>query len=142
MVGLVNIDIGKATEALKPAIEQVAKHYLPDPLKQQELAIELERVLAGTMQTQYEAMAKVMVADAQTEDKFTRRARPATVYWALAMITAIFGLSLVSVGEAQRVVEVLGIIPEGFWTLCTVGVGVFGISRGIEKSAKILKETK
>lgn len=138
MVPGVNIDIGKVTDFIKPAVEQVAKHYLPDPIEREKLAIELEKVLSDEAAARFDAMARVMVADAQSEDKFTRRARPMTVYWSMAMISGIFTLALFSVAEAKAVVEVMGIIPEGFWTLCTVGVGVFGLSRGLEKGAKIV----
>lgn len=140
MISPFNVDLGKLTDFIKPAVEQVAKHYLPDPIEREKLSIELEKVLSDEAAARFDAMARVMVADAQSEDKFTRRARPMTVYWAMAMITGIFVLSLFSVGEARAVVEVMGIIPEGFWTLCTVGVGVFGISRGLEKGAKIITE--
>lgn len=139
MPGLVNIDVGGIADAFKPAIEQAAKHYLPDANEQAKLVNDMMKIMADAQSATYEASAKVMTADAAVEDKYTRRARPTVVYWALAMITAIYIYALFSVEKAKMVVEVMGIIPEGFWTMATVGVGIFGLSRGIEKSAAILK---
>lgn len=117
-----------------PLIKQV----VPDTAKQAEIQAELQKQLINNQGLLVNAMKEVMVADASQDDKYTKRARPTLVYWALSFVTLI--CLATPFGYADAMVNTLLKIPGDLWTLMTVGVGAFGISRGVEKGITLFKK--
>lgn len=117
-------------------IAPIINKLVPDAAAQQQLQAQLQDALLKAQGDLLQASKEVMVADAQQDDKFTKRARPSVVYWSMAFASfiAIAGLF----GAAQPILDALKQIPSDLWTLMTVGIGAFGVSRGVEKGISTL----
>jgi hypothetical protein len=113
------------------ALLPVLNKFLPDPNQQAQIQVELTKALTERQDELLGAMKDVMVADVAQDDKYTKRARPSVVYWSMAFSTfvAIMGVF----GHAQSMIDALKQIPPDLWTLMTVGIGAFGVSRSVEK---------
>ncbi len=116
----------------------VLSRVLPDPQKQAEIQLELTKALMDKDNGILQASQAVMVADANQDDKFTKRARPSVVYWAMGMITLIGTAGLF--GHAEPIISALSAVPSDLYQLMTVGIGAFGVSRGLEKGIGALKK--
>lgn len=116
----------------------ILNRIIPDPQKQAELQLEMTKALLDKDSGILNAMKDVMVADTQQDDKFTKRARPSVVYWSMGMVTVI-GIAGVF-NHAGPVIAALQAVPSDLYNLMTVGIGAFGVSRGIEKGISALKK--
>lgn len=128
--------ISTIIEAVMPTINKL----IPDPQAQAQAKIDMQTALNSVDLANLNASKEVMVADATQDDKYTKRARPTLVYWALSMTTFIAGAALF--GKAQVMVDALSQVPTDMWQLMTVGVGVFGASRGVEKGIALAVKGK
>lgn len=120
------------------AILGVINKIIPDPQQQAQIQMELTKALLDKDSQVLSAMKDVMVADAQQDDKYTKRARPSVVYWSMAMVTIVGVAGLF--GEAQPIISALQAVPSDLYNLMTVGIGAFGLSRGVEKGIGALKK--
>lgn len=116
----------------------VLNRIIPDPAKQAEIQLELTKALVDKDTGILVAMKDVMVADSQQEDKYTKRARPTVVYWSMSMITLIGILGVF--GKAETIINSLAAVPSDLYTLMTVGIGAFSVSRGLEKGIGAIKK--
>lgn len=117
---------------LLPMITEVLRRIIPDQEKLQEARSEIEKALVENQAALMQAMSAVMVADSQSTDKFTSRARPLVVYWSLCLITVVATLG--AFGMAQPILDALTTVPEKLWDLMTYGIGAFVLGRTVEKS--------
>lgn len=126
--------------AILQIIAPLIARFFPDPQKQMEFQLEMQKALLEQEGKVYEAMQAVMTADAAQEDLYTKRARPTVVYWSMAFAT-IIGIAGIF-GYSQPIIDALRQIPTDLWTLMTVGIGAFGFSRSIEKGIDSVKKKK
>lgn len=120
--------------ALIPILSDVLSKVIKDPKEVAKVQAEMTTKLLEQEAAVMNAMTEVMKADTASENKLVSSARPIVVYWALFMITLITFLGIF--GLATPAVAALSGVPEAFWTLLTVGIGAFSITRGLEKSVK------
>ena len=117
-----------------PQIMDIVKTVVPDPGKQLEIQQAMTEKLLAQEAAVMDSMKAVMTADSTSQNRFVSTARPAVVYWSMAMVTFIMCAGIFGMGEAT--ISALQQVPEGLWTLITVGVGAFSVTRGLEKSVK------
>lgn len=124
--------------AILSTLGPILNKIIPDPQKQAEVQLEMAKALADKESGVLNAMKEVMVADAQQDDKYTKRARPTVVYWSMGLITLI-GVAGVF-NDAGPIISALQAVPSDLYTLMSVGIGAFGFSRGVEKGIGALKK--
>lgn len=124
--------------SLIPGIVDIIKRIVPDPAQQAEAQKQIIELVNKAQNDVITASKEVMIADAQQDDNFTKRARPMIVYWSMSVTTFIILLSLV--GYSEPVVVALKQVPDMLWTLMTAGVGLFTLGRSIEKGIGSLKK--
>ena len=91
---------------------------------------EIEETLRAEMQ----AKERVLVAELQQGDKFTKRARPSLVYVGLLLAVLEAGLRIVLVVQGQSFPEGLTtVVPAQFWVAWTGVTGTWVIGRSVER---------
>lgn len=115
-------------QVLAPVLSKV----IPDDGKLAEAQAELQRALLDQQAYLNQAMADVMKADAASQSPWPRNARPATVFWALAMITWVGVVSPI-LGIQVEVVNALKNVPAELWSLLTVSIGAYMLARSADK---------
>ena len=118
--------------ALLGAIGPILQKVLPDEGKRMEVQLELQKALIDQQGDLNKAMADVMKADAASESPWARNARPAVVFWALAMITWV-GVASPMLGLQAEVVNALKGVPAELWSLLSVGIGAYMLARSVDK---------
>lgn len=110
---------------------------IPDPNKRLEAQNEIIKTISEQEGKLYDAMKDVMVADSQSDSKYTKNARPTLVYWSLGMVSLI--IFLAPLGYDTAILLSLSKVPTELWQLMTVGIGAFTIGRSGEKMVKSYK---
>ncbi len=113
---------------LGPALEKV----IPDAGARAQVQADFQKAALENQSALNQAMADVMKADAASESAMARNARPATVYWALAMITWV-GVVSPMLGLQSEVVTALKGVPAELWSLLSVGIGAYMLARSVDK---------
>lgn len=124
--------------SLVPILGDVLNKVIKDPKEVAKVQAEMTAKLLEQEAAIMTAMSEVMKADTASDNKLVSSARPIVVYWALFMITLLTFLGIF--GLATPAITALGGVPEAFWTLLTVGIGAFSVTRGLEKSVKEWKK--
>lgn len=110
---------------------------IPDPNKRLEAQNEIIKTVSEQEGKLYDAMKDVMVADSQSDSKYTKNTRPTLVYWSLGMVSLI--IFLAPFGYDTAILLSLSKVPTELWQLMTVGIGAFTIGRSGEKMVKSYK---
>lgn len=110
---------------------------IPDPNKRLEAQNEIIKTVSEQEGKLYDAMKDVMVADSQSDSKYTKNSRPTLVYWSLGMVSLI--IFLAPFGYDTAILLSLSKVPTELWQLMTVGIGAFTIGRSGEKMLKSYK---
>ena len=125
--------VAEAAGTISSSIKDVLVKVIPDADKRLEVESQLNAAIQARDAAQFNAMQAVMAADAQSDSKYTKNARPTVVYWSLGMVTTIAVLALFD--HAKPVIDALAVVPQGLWDLIKYGVGIFTAGRTIEKTA-------
>lgn len=124
-------------ELLMPTVREVLGRAIPDPEARAKAEAEMREALAKNQTAVLDAMSKVMSSDAASS-AYVRNARPTIVYWSLALTTYIVvGAPL---GWADEMVSALQAMPSELYTMMMVGIGAFGVTRGLEKTARAYRQ--
>lgn len=124
--------------AILSTLGPLLNKIIPDPQQQAQIQLELTKALMDKDSAVLGAMKDVMVSDSQQDDKYTKRARPTVVYWSLTLVTFI--TMMASFGKAGPIVAALQTVPSDLYNMMMVGIGAFGLSRGVEKGIGALKK--
>ncbi|MCK5614614.1 hypothetical protein KAR91_72790 [Candidatus Pacearchaeota archaeon] len=110
---------------------ELAKHFITTDKDRHEFEVQLEQVVTERIKsanamanTEMDRKAAIIQAEMAQSDAFTKRARPAVVYWGMLLITAqiagqFFGINV--------------ILPEEFWYSWSGLVGTWIMGRSYEK---------
>jgi hypothetical protein len=131
--------IGALLGVVTPIVGKVLDRVLPeDPEKAREAKLEMVKMLEEGQSRELEAVAKVVMAEAQSDSWIARSWRPLTMLTFTAIIAnnyilapyldAIFGWSVVLD------------LPDVMWELLKIGLGGYVVGRSAEKVAKAWKE--
>ncbi|AWN35700.1 3TM-type holin [Methylobacterium radiodurans] len=118
--------------ALLSTVGPILQRIIPDEGQRAQVQAELQRAALDQQSDLNRAMAEVMKADAASESPWARNARPATVFWALAMITWV-GVISPMLGLQAEVVAALKGVPAELWSLLSVGIGAYMLARSVDK---------
>lgn len=116
---------------LLPFIMKALEKILPDQDARDQAQKDITMALVENQGALNNAMKDVMVADSQSGDPYTSRARPTIVYWSLTVVSLIMVFSIL--GFADPLLNALNSIPGKMWDLITVGIGAYVLCRSGEK---------
>lgn len=121
--------IGSTAEKLAGAVRQ----FVTTDADETKLRIEMEKVLQSaaseqeqTLRAELQLRERVMVAELEQGDSYTKRARPTIIYAGLGMIAWNYCLvPIIGVDNMQ--------LPAEFWYSWSAVVGIYGVGRSAEK---------
>lgn len=130
--------IGSTAEKLASAVRQ----FVTTDADEAKLRIEMEKVLQAqaseqeqTLRAELQLRERVMVAELEQGDNYTKRARPTIIYGGLAMIAFNYcAAPLFSMSALE--------LPGEFWIAWGGVVGVYSAGRSYEKRGGQSKTTK
>ena len=119
------------------------KRLFPDPADQAKAELELIRLQQSGELKELEVSMSAIVAEAQSSDPWTSRARPSFLYVVYVMILAAIPMGFLSAfapDVAARVVSGmqgwLAAIPDSMWTLFGAGYLGYTGARTLDKRKK------
>lgn len=130
------VEIGKGISEIADTFIQTPDEKAAFRLKMEELLQRAGSELEQTMRTELEAKQNIMVAELQSGDNYTRRARPTLVYFGMVVIflnyvlfprMALFVHSLPA--DTFAPIE----MPAEFWLAWGGTVGIWSIGRSMER---------
>ena len=129
---------GGIGEAVK-GIGDVVDRFVTTPDEKTTAKLEIQKILAAqdaplqeTLRAEISAKEKILVAELQSGDRYTARARPTIVYVGLAVIVAndcLFPWLAWAFGKAPPTFS----LPSEFWIAWGGVVSVYAIGRTMEK---------
>lgn len=136
--------LGKAILGpLLPIIDKVIDRLVPDKAKAAEIKLQIQ---AETMRAEADlaqAAASVVIAEATGHSPLQRNWRPILMYlimgllvWFVVLIPVMSGIWPDLLGRTNMA---LSSVPEGIWTLLTIGLGGYIAGRSVEKVAASFK---
>ena len=138
--------IGKGTGSIvEKGAEAIAK-ISAGHLGKKELVLELQKIadaeaarMSAEATAEIQAKERIMVAEMQQGDNYTKRARPTVVYmglaviaWNYALIPTITGLYATFWSGASAKMQPMD-LPMEFWMAWSAVVGIYSIGRSAEK---------
>lgn len=132
--------------ALFPILDKVFDRVIPDPQAKAAAQLEvLKLAQTGELETMKTQMSAIL-AEAQSNDPWTSRARPSFMYVMYVMILASIPMGVLyafnpatALGIADGMKTWLAAIPTELYTLFGVGYTGYTVIRGIEKSKGVTK---
>ena len=121
------------------AIGDTVKKFVTTDGDRMNMQMELEAILQKrdseveqTIRAELEAKEKIMVAEMQQGDNYTKRARPTIIYFGLVSI--FLSYMLIPIIQMLLGIEVVPLdLPKEFWVAWGGVVGVYAIGRSAEK---------
>lgn len=112
----------------------------PDPVERARAQAELARLAHEGELKELEVRMSAIVAEAQSRDPWTSRARPSFLYVVYVLILASIPIGVLSVfrPEAAQAIAAgmqawLGAIPEALWVTFGVGYSGYAVARSFDK---------
>ena len=119
-------------------VMKVLERIIPDPDKRIEAETLVTKAMLENKSAIYEAMKSVMAADAASEGWMTRNARPAVVFWSLAMMTWVVFSPIF--GMQEPTIAALKAIPSDMWNVAMVGIGGYILAKTVTDTVKAAKK--
>lgn len=150
MAGLLELVAPGLTEGIVDAGKTLIDRIFPDKEKQAAeraaAAMQLEAMRQdGTIKATAQQLSAI-IAEAQSQDPWTSRARPSFLYVMYLMILFGIPMGILSVWHPEAAAAVakgvsawLEAIPDSLWTLFGVGYLGYAIPRSIEKIKGVAK---
>lgn len=129
--------------AVLPLVSDVIRRVLPDKEAQSKAEAELARMAQDGEMKSVELQLSAIMAEAQSEDPWTSRARPTFLYVMYALILLCFGAGIVGIWfpdhvttAAQNFANLLGALPEQLWWLFGTGYLGYTGARSFDKARR------
>ncbi|MBT3334104.1 MAG: hypothetical protein HOB82_05730 [Alphaproteobacteria bacterium] len=126
--------------ALIPALGKVIDRVLPDKEAQAQARAELARMGQEGELRQTEVQISAILAEANSRDKWTSRARPTFLYvmYGVILLTIVGGIIGIWFPDqvttaAQNIANLLAAIPESLWWLFGTGYLGYTGARSVDK---------
>lgn len=131
--------LGSGVKDVLGGVDDIIGRFKASPEAKQEFKLELERLMQQrdaeieqSLRTELLAKEKVLVAELQQGDNYTKRARPTVVYAGLAFIFLNYCIVPLVQTIAGKIVTPLE-LPTEFWAAWGGIVGTWVIGRSAEK---------
>jgi hypothetical protein len=138
--------IDDAVTAASKLVDDALTRIWPDPTQRATAEAITIKATADAAISQMAQSMSVMLAEAQSTDKWTSRARPSFLYVMYLLILAAIPMGIVWAFEpayADRIAtglqRWLAAIPDGLWATFGVGYSGYAISRSYEKAKGVAK---
>jgi hypothetical protein len=127
------------TGGLVDSVANVADRFIQTPEEKEQFKLAMEQVISdrqanveATAQAELQAKERIIVAEMNQGDNYTKRARPTVVYGGLLIIA--FNYCLVPLIQTLFAIEVAPFaLPDDFWMAWGSCVGIWSIGRSFEK---------
>ena len=126
--------------ALAPLVAQVIDRLLPDPAAREQAKVALLAQEGRQALSEMEVALSAILAEAQSADPWTSRARPTFLYLMYAVIGLCFGGGVLGIWwpdhvttAAQNISNLLGAIPDDLWWLFGAGYLGYTGARSFDK---------
>lgn len=134
--------VASATQLINNAINKI----WPDPTEQAKAEVELIRATSEAALGQMAQAMSVMLAEANSADPWTSRARPSFLYVMYVLILCAIPMGVLSAFRPDLAMAIaagmrawLGAIPDGLWATFGLGYSGYAISRSYEKSKGVAR---
>ena len=139
MANLITKILGGSAGQVIDSIAGAADRFITTDAERNAFRLEAEKLLQvrdseieQTLRAELGAQERILVAELQQDDKFTKRARPAVVYVGLGVIVCNFCVAPImawALGEAPPAFN----LPDEFWYAWGGILGVYSFGRSMEK---------
>lgn len=126
--------------AALPLLGDILRRVLPDKEAQDRAAAELARMVQDGELKSTELQLSAILAEAQSEDPWTSRARPTFLYVIYSLILLCFGAGIIGIWfpdhvttAAQNFANLLGALPQELWWLFGTGYLGYTGARSFDK---------
>lgn len=113
----------------------------PDPAQRDAAKLELLKMQQSGELEWFKTGMSVMLAEAQSADPWTSRARPSFLYVMYIMILAAIPMGIVSAASPETATNIakglqawLHAIPDGMWATFGIGYSGYAIARSYDKN--------
>ncbi|MCX7071195.1 MAG: holin family protein [Gammaproteobacteria bacterium] len=145
MANLIAKVLGGTAGEVVDKIAAAADRFITTDAERNQYRLDAEKLLQArdseieqTLRAELGAQERILVAELQQDDTFTKRARPAVVYVGLGVI--VFNYSVVPVlGWAFNTTPPQFSLPEEFWYAWGGILGVYNLGRSFEKRDRRIK---
>ena len=122
---------------------KIIERVFPDPEQRAKAQLELLKLQQEGELKAMETSMSAIIAEAQSQDRWTSRARPAFLYVIYIMILASIPMGLLFVVDAEKAKQIiegvrlwLEAIPDDMWTLFGLGYLGYAGARSWDKRIK------
>ena len=126
--------------AALPLLGDILRRVLPDKEAQDRAAAEPARMVQDGELKSTELQLSAILAEAQSEDPWTSRARPTFLYVIYSLILLCFGAGIIGIWfpdhvttAAQNFANLLGALPQELWWLFGTGYLGYTGARSFDK---------
>lgn len=138
------IQLNPIRDAVTALVKPLADKFFMDADKKKEFELEGERLAQNMDLTELEDSYKAIIAEAQSSDKWTSRARPSFMYVMYIIILASIPMGIVTAINPNAAVNIangfkawLAAIPDAMWGAFGVGYVGYSASRSYDKHMEL-----
>lgn len=128
---------------------KILDKIIPDPAQKAAANLELQKLAVSGDMAELTRSFDAIVAEAQSSDKWTSRARPSFMYVIYLMILSGIPYGIWYAVHPESAVHMadglkawLGAIPDSMWALFGVGYTGYSVSRSYDKGMQIKHKSK
>lgn len=131
-------------DAITGLIKPLADKFIPDAKDKEAFQLEFNKQLQAMDMAELEDSYKAIIAEAQSSDKWTSRARPSFMYVMYIIILASIPMGIVTAINPVTAVNIangfkawLAAIPDAMWGAFGVGYVGYSASRSYDKHMEL-----
>lgn len=121
--------------------EQLIDRLWPDPAQAAQAKLELAKLAQQGELQELQTQMSAILAEAQSHDPWTSRARPSFLYVVYLLILASIPMGMLAAVDPERAAAIaqgmrawLAAIPEGLWTTFGIGYTGYAVARSWDKT--------
>ncbi len=134
--GAINIDVGQAFGFLGKMVDKI----FPDPTERERIRAEMAKYQQAGDLEELKAIIGPFLAEAQSQDKWTSRARPSFLYVMYIFILFAIPMGILAVFSPAAATQIangakawLSAIPDYLWGVFGASFAVYSIARSYDK---------
>jgi len=138
--------VDDAIAAASKLIDDGIDKIWPDPAAKASAQATIIKARTEAALSQLQISLSAILAEAQSQDKWTSRARPSFLYvmYLMILVSIPFGIAWAfEPAYAERMAKGLqlwlGAIPDGLWATFGLGYSGYAVARSVEKTKRVAK---